>query len=71
MYRSRKSKLFLGIILGLVGAVALFCLVVGIGCSINGLTFGEQIVEWFGANAPAIEETVGEVVETVVETPTV
>ena len=27
----------------------------------NGLTFSEQICEWFGSNAPAIEDTVAQV----------
>ena len=64
-----NGKLILGIIIGIISAVAIFCLAVGIGCAVNGLTFGEQIVEWFGSNAPAIEETVEQVAETVTETP--
>ena len=64
-----KGKLILGLILGLVGAVAIFCITVGVGCAVNGLTFGEQIVEWFGTNAPVIEEAVEQVAETVAETP--
>ena len=63
-----NGKLILGIILGLIGAVALFCITVGVGCAVNGLTFGEQIVEWFGSNAPVIEEAVEQVAETVTET---
>ena len=59
-----KGKLILGIILGLIVAVAIFCITVGIGCAVNGLTFGEQICEWFGSNAPAIEEAVEQVAET-------
>lgn len=64
-----NGKLILGIILGLIGAVAIFCITVGIGCAVNGLTFGEQICEWFGSNAPAIEEAVEQVAETITETP--
>ena len=64
-----NKKLVLGLILGLVGAVAIFCVTVGIGCAVNGLTFGEQICEWFGSNAPAIEEAVEQVAEAVTETP--
>ena len=64
-----NSKLFWGIIIGLIGAVAIFCISVGIGCAVNGLTFGEQIVEWFGSNAPVIEETVEQVAESITETP--
>ena len=64
-----KGKLVLGIILGLVGAVAIFCITVGVGCAVNGLTFGEQIVEWFGNSAPVIEDVVEQVTEQVAETP--
>lgn len=64
-----KGKLILGIVLGVIGAVALFCTAVGIGCAVNGLTFGEQIVEWFGNSAPVIEDVVEQVTETVTETP--
>ena len=62
-------KLIIGIILGIISTVAVFCAVVGVGCAVNGLTFGEQIVEWFGTSAPAIEEVVEQVTETVTETP--
>lgn len=46
------------VLLGIVCAVALFCIVVGIGCAINGVTFGQQIVNWFGTSAPVVDETV-------------
>ena len=54
---SDKLKITLGIIGGILVAVALFCLVVIIGCSVNGLTFGEQICDWFsgGATTKALE----------------
>ncbi len=58
-----KLKIILSIVIGLVYAVALFCLIVVIACSVNGLTFSEQICEWFGSNAPVIEETVEQVTE--------
>lgn len=64
-----KGKLIGGIFLGLIGAVAIFCLTIGIGCAINGLTFSEQVCEWFGCNAPIIEEAVEQVTEKVTETP--
>lgn len=41
-------KFILGIILGLVLAVGIFCLTVAIACAVNGVSFGEQIVDWFG-----------------------
>lgn len=60
---SDKVKIILSIVIGLVCAVALFCLIVVIACSVNGLTFSEQICDWFGNNAPAIEEAVEQVTE--------
>ena len=56
---SDKMKLTLGIIAGILGAVILFCLIVVIGCSVNGLTFSQQIVQWFGG-APEATETIVE-----------
>lgn len=53
-------KLIIGIILGIISTVAVFCAVVGVGCAVNGLTFGEQIVEWFGTSAPVVEDVVEE-----------
>lgn len=63
---SRYNKTFnwkfvVGIIIGLLSAVALFCLATAIGCAVNGISFGEQIVEWFGGNS----ETVKDVADTV------
>ena len=60
-----NGKLILGIIIGIISAVAIFCVAVGIGCAVNGLTFGQQICEWFGTSAPVIEEAVEQVAETV------
>jgi len=51
---SGKTGLIIGIVAGVIGAIALFCLIISIGCAINGLTFGEQICEWFGSNASEI-----------------
>lgn len=53
------------VLLGILIAVAIFCLVVGIGCAVNGVTFGQQIANWFGTNAPAVEKTVEQATETV------
>ncbi len=50
------------VLLGIVLAVAIFCAVVGVGCAVNGLTFGDQIVSWFGTSAPAVEDVVEETV---------
>lgn len=46
------------VLLGMVCAVAIFCLTVGIGCAVNGVTFGQQIVNWFGTTKPAVDKTV-------------
>lgn len=61
---SEKLKVALYIIAGIVGAILLFCLIVVIGCSVNGLTFGEQICQWFGGNSDAVKEA-GEVAEVI------
>lgn len=44
------------VMLGVVSAVAIACLVVGIGCAVNGVTFAQQITNWFGTTAivPAV-----------------
>ena len=44
------------VLLGMICAVAIFCVTVGIGCAVNGVTFGQQIVDWFGQTAPVVEE---------------
>lgn len=52
------------VLLGVILAVAIFCAVIGVGCAVNGLTFGEQITSWFGSNAPVVDEVVNDAVET-------
>ncbi len=66
---NEKLKITLWVVLGIVCAIALFSLAVVIGCSCNGLTFGEQVCEWFGGNAETIVENAGQVAEAVAETP--
>jgi len=51
------------VLLGVVTAIALFCLVIGVGCAINGVTFGQQIVNWFGP-ASQVAEVVDETLST-------
>jgi len=51
---SEKVKAILWVVVGLLSAVAIFSLVVAVGCSINGLTFGEQICDWFSKNPQVI-----------------
>lgn len=52
---SDKAKITLSVVLGIIGAILIFCLIVCIACSINGLTFGEQICNWFSANKEAVD----------------
>lgn len=66
-----KGELIRGILIGVLSAVAIFCLVVAIGCAINGVSFGEQIVNWFGSSTPSVEGITEEVLENVPTTPVV
>ncbi len=53
------------VLLGMIIAVAVFCAVVGIASAVNDISFGQQIVEWFGTEKEVIEELpTNEVVET-------
>lgn len=52
---SDKAKITLSVVLGIIGAILVFCLIVCIACSINGLTFGEQICNWFSTNKEAVD----------------
>lgn len=42
-----KNILF--VILGVIATVAIFCVVIAIASSINGISFGTQITDWFGS----------------------
>ncbi len=53
---SDKLKIALYIIAGVVGAILLFCLIVVIACSVNGLTFGQQVCEWFTGKSGATQD---------------
>ena len=64
---NEKLKIALGVILGVVGTIALFCLVVVICCSVNGLTFGEQVCEWFGVNSAVDVDLIEQETETIAE----
>ena len=44
----RIFKNCLWVALGVLIAVVGFCAVVGIASAVNGIAFGEQIVQWFG-----------------------
>ena len=65
---NEKLKAILWILVGVVGTIAIFSLIIAIGCAVNGLTFGQQITSWFGSAMPAVENTtqaVGTVAETI------
>lgn len=36
------------VLLGMLLAAVIFCVVVGTGCAVNGVSFSQQIVNWFG-----------------------
>lgn len=58
---TRNTRLILGIVIGLIVAVGLFCLAVCISCSVTGSTFSQQIVDWFtkkNANDDAVKGTI-------------
>lgn len=55
---SGKAGLIIGIVIGILVTIILASLTVAIGCAVNGLTFGEQICEWFGNNAGAVAESI-------------
>ena len=38
-------------VLGILAAVAIFCLTVGIASAVNEITFFEQITAWFGSGS--------------------
>lgn len=44
------------VLLGMIIAVAVFCAVVGIASAVNDISFGQQIVEWFGTAKDVVEE---------------
>ncbi len=47
---SERLKICLFVAAGAVSAILLFCLIIIIGCSVNGLTFGAQVSSWFGSS---------------------
>ncbi len=49
------------VLLGILLAVGIYCLTVAIGCAVNGISFQQQIVEWFGPAKEVAEEVVNEV----------
>lgn len=44
------------VLLGMIIAVAVFCAIVGIASAVNDISFGQQIVEWFGTAKDVVEE---------------
>ena len=46
------------VLLGIIFAVGIYCLTVAIGCAVNGISFQQQIVDWFGPAQQVVEEVV-------------
>ena len=46
------------VLLGIVIAFVVTCAVIGIASAVNDISFGQQIVEWFGSagNSETVEE---------------
>ena len=44
------------VLLGMLLAIGIFCVTVAIGCAVNGISFGQQISQWFGEAAPVVEK---------------
>lgn len=44
---SSKLTFILGILLGIVLTIAITSLTVAIGCAVHGVSFNQQIVNWF------------------------
>lgn len=66
-YRNSSKGWLWGVILGVIATVAIFCIVVGIASSVNDVSFGQQMANWFGKAA----ETTKEVVDAAATTPQV
>ena len=64
MAKKDTTKLVLGIVGGIIAAALLFCLAVCIACSVNGLTFSQQVVSWFSSSNGATKDVVKDVIET-------
>ena len=69
MYRTNKSKLVWGIVIGILTAGVIFCGAVAVGCAVNGVTFGQQITNWFGSNSETVAKIGQSVAETVTSNP--
>lgn len=64
-------KNIMWVLLGVVIAFVLTCTIIGIASAVNDVSFGQQIVDWFGTTVPTIDEPVEEVIEAVSQTPNV
>lgn len=43
-----RLSMVLGVILGVLATIAITALVICIGSAVNGVTFSQQICDWFG-----------------------
>lgn len=51
-------KYFLYTLLGVAIALAGLCIAISIGCAVNGVSFGQQITDWFGGWGKTTIETI-------------
>lgn len=54
----QELKNFLYVLLGVGIAIAGLSIAICIGSAVNGLSFGQQITEWFGSIGKATVETI-------------
>ena len=47
----KTGKALMFVLLGILVAVAIFCITVAIASEVNGLSFFEQITAWFGSGS--------------------
>lgn len=58
-YRNNSAgKIVGGILIGILSAVLIGFLVVGIASVVNGCSMADQITTWFGKSASTVEKTV-------------
>lgn len=57
-------KGILWVLVGIILAVGITCLVICIGAAVNGVSFAQQIVNWFGPKAKEVKEVAEAVVQT-------
>lgn len=51
-------KAVLWVLVGIILAIGVSCLVICIGSAVNGVSFAQQIVDWFGPKTKEVAEAV-------------